>query len=74
MTDTPWNTRPVLELDLSAAAVYVEKPERAPRLGGRWLVFEDAVWWELPDGAGYRKSLYSVDSFPGHDFVEMSTS
>jgi hypothetical protein len=73
MTDTPWNTRPVLELDLSTATAYVERPGRRPRLGGRWLVFEREVWWELPDG-GYRKSLYSVDSFPGQDFVETSIS
>jgi hypothetical protein len=51
MADNPWGVRPVLELDESAATVFVEAPGRTPRLGGRWLVFPSSgeVWWELPD-------------------------
>lgn len=39
-------------LDESQAVVYREletAPE--PRLGGRWLVFEDQVWWGRPVAA-----------------------
>lgn len=69
MTNDSWATRQVLELDTSAATTYVEKPERTPRLGGRWLVTDTEVVWELPDGAGYRLSVYSPTSFPGKDFT-----
>jgi hypothetical protein len=69
MTDNPWATRQVLELDTSMATVYVEKPGRTPRQGGRWLVTDTEVVWELPDGAGYRLSIYSPSSFPSEDFM-----
>lgn len=69
MADNPWTSRAVLELDIAAAAVFVETPERTPRLGGRWLVYDAEVWWELPDGAGYQRSVYTPAAFPGVDFM-----
>ncbi|MFC0429442.1 hypothetical protein [Kutzneria buriramensis] len=69
MTDNHWSTRAALELDVAAAFVYVEKPERAVRQGGRRLAFSSEVWWEPPDGVGYRRSVYSPESLPGDDFV-----
>ncbi|REH44664.1 hypothetical protein BCF44_108144 [Kutzneria buriramensis] len=69
MAGNPWDTRPVLELDITAAKVFVEVSTQSPKQGGRWLVFPDVVWWELPDGGGYRKSVYAPDSFPGKGFT-----
>ena len=63
------NSRTVLELDVTAATIYVEKPELTPRQGGRWLVFPNGVWWETPDGAGYRQVNYAPQAFPGADFT-----
>jgi len=63
------NSRAVLELDVTAAAVYVEKPGLTPQRGGRWLVFPGAVLWETPDGAGYRPTDYAPQAFPGADFT-----
>jgi hypothetical protein len=69
-----WATKEVLELDLSAAVAYVEVADREPKLGGRWLVFAETgeVWWELPDGTGYRRSVYSAQALPGRDFTPVS--
>ncbi len=71
MADDAWGRREVLELDVSTATVWIEKPARTPRLGGRWLAFADSgeVWWELPDGGGFRRSLYALSAFPGIDFI-----
>ena len=73
MAGDAWARREVLELDTAAAVVWVEKPERSPRLGGRWLVFVESreVWWEMPDG-GYRRSVHGLSAFPGTDFVPAS--
>ena len=70
MAGSAWDRREVLELDAATAVVFVEKPERSPALGGRWLVFQDAgeVWHELPAGR-FQRSVYKPDAFPGEGFV-----
>lgn len=70
MAGSSWDRREALELDATTAVVFVEKPERSPTLGGRWLVFQDAgeVWRELPDG-GFQRSVYKPDALPGEGFV-----
>jgi hypothetical protein len=67
-SDKRGDVRQVLELDASAATVYVERPEQTPREGGRWLVFPGEVVWELPNG-GYRLTDRSPESFPGSSFM-----
>ncbi|MDX3661284.1 hypothetical protein PV646_28600 [Streptomyces sp. ID05-26A] len=64
-----WNTVQQLpdDLDPAKAAVYVAV-EGVPlaKLGGRHHVWPDGqVWWELPDGGGWKRSVLTPGDVEG---------
>lgn len=49
-------------LDETQAVAYREREDvPAPRLGGRWLVFEEQVWWQNPGGKFQRAIVTAAD-------------
>jgi len=61
-----WNAVNTLpgELDLAQAEVYREAEGVEHPLGGRWLVWPDAVWWERPDGR-FQPSIFRREELAG---------
>lgn len=49
-------------LDETQAMAYQETADAPePRLGGRWLVWPDQVWWHRPEGAWQRSLVTQVE-------------
>ncbi|GHH57628.1 hypothetical protein [Lentzea cavernae] len=63
MANDKWDTLRQLPdtLDPATATVYVAV-DGSPlaKLGGRHHVFEGEVWWELADGAGWKRSILTA--------------